>query len=317
VDQSGLKVMTYTLASVSAGTKYYWRVRVTNDGGTGDWATAMFSTVAPMTLVKAPNGNEGWVQGLKYFIRWSDNVAESVTLDLYHGGAFLKTIATTSNASAYEWECDLGVTPGNDYSIRVRSSTTASVFDESNATFAIVAAPGDPAINQAPKFTGYTVAATSGQPLSLNPAKILARVSDPDGDAVTLTRSFGPSANGGIAVLTDSVTYTAPGDFVGTDTFDVELTDARGANTRGNITITVTAPPTSGASQNLTSFAMIDGKAEMVFRGIPRRSYLIQRSADLTNWSDLGSVIAGADGKITYTDPSPPVPSGFYRTQSN
>ena len=315
VDQSGLKVMTSTLASVTADTKYYWRVRVTNDGGTGEWATASFTTVAPMTLVTAPNGNEGWVKGLKYFIRWIDNVSEKVTIDLFKGGTFLKTIATTANTMAYEWECDLTVTPGIDYSIRVSSSTDATVFDESDAVFAIVDA-GDPAINQAPKFTGYTVAATRGQPLSLSPAKIMARVSDPDGDAVTLTRSFGPSAHGGTVVLTDSVTYTAPGDFVGTDTFDIELTDVHGANTRGSITVTVTDAAV-GVGQNQTSFTMIDGKAVMVFRGIPGRSYLIQRSSNLKIWIDVGSVAAGADGKITFTDESPPVPSGFYRTQSN
>jgi len=315
VDQSGLTVMTYTLPTVSAGTKYYWRVRITNDGGTGAWATASFTTVAPMTLVKAPNGAEGWVQGVKYFIRWSSNLSESVTLDLYKGGSFLKNITTTANASAYEWECDLTVAPGNDYSIRVRSSTNPAVYDDSNAPFAIVTAD-DPATNQAPKFTGYAVATPAGQPLALSPAKILARTSDPDGDAVSLTRSFGPSANGGTVVLSDSVTYTPPDGFVGSDTFDVELTDSHGANTRATITVMVSAA-TGGASQNLTDFAIQDGKAQMIFRGIPGRSYRIQRSIDLTNWTDLGSANAGADGKIPFSDPAPPSPQGFYRTQAN
>ena len=315
VDQSGLTAMRYSLASVTAATKYYWRVRVTNDGGTGDWSTAAFATVAPNVLVKAPNGSEGWVQGLKYFIRWNDNISENVTIDLYKGGTFLKTIITTANAGAYEWECDLAVTPGSDYSIRVRSSTTTSVFDESDATFAIVSA-GDPAINQAPKFTGYTANAAAGQPLSLSPAKLLARASDPDGDAVSLTRAFGPSANGGTVVLTDSITYTSPGAFVGSDSFDVEVTDSHGANTRGTVTVNVSAAA-AGAPQNLTNFFIQNGKAEMVFRGIPGRSYLIQRSTDLTTWSDLGSVNAAADGKITFTDPAPPSPQGFYRTQAN
>jgi len=315
VDQSGLKVMTYTLASVTASTKYYWRVRVANDGGTGDWATASFVTVPAMTLVKAPNGGEGWVQGVKYFIRWNDNVSENVTLDLYKGGTFLKTIVTTANANAYEWECDLTVASGNDYSVRVRSSTNAAVYDESDAPFAIVAS-GDPATNQAPVFSGYTVSATSGQSLSVNPAKILTRTSDPDGDTVSLTRVFGPSPHGGTVAMADYITYTPPSDFAGDDAFDVGLADVHGAKTRATIMVTVT-PATTGTGRNLTSFAIQDGKAEMVFRGIPGRTYVIQRSADLANWIDLGTTTAGVDGKITFTDSAPPVPSGFYRTQAD
>jgi hypothetical protein len=42
---------------------------------------------------------------------------------------------------------------------------------------------------------------------------------------------------------------------------------------------------------------------------------VIQRSANLTTWTALGSVMAAADGKINYTDPNPPPSSGFYRTQ--
>ena len=75
--------------------------------------------------------------------------------------------------------------------------------------------------------------------------------------------------------------------------------------------------PTTGTNQNLTNFTIQDGKAQMIFRGIPGRSYRVQRSTDLTNWSDLGSVNAGADGKIPFTDPAPPSPQGFYRTQDN
>ena len=173
--------------------------------------------------------------------------------------------------------------------------------------------------NRAPLFPGYALNGTAGQPLAIYPAKILARASDPEGDAVALTRVFSPSAHGGMVTLTGTVNYTPPNGFAGTDTFEVELTDARGASARGTITITLAEPATGTAAMglNLTSFAIIDGKAEMVFRGIPERSYLIQRSSDLSNWSDLATVTAGPDGKIQYTDPAPAVPQGFYRTHSN
>gem|GEM_PF-357386 len=315
VDAPVLSEYQYSWSSASPSTNYFYRVRISNAGGQSGWSTASFKTIPPRILITSPNGNEGWVRGLKYFIRWNANIAERVVIDLYRAGAFVKTIVTTDNTGAYEWEADLTQAAASDYSIKVRSSTNAAVFDDSDAAFALVAA-GDPAINQAPKFTGYAVNATSGQPLSLNLTKILAHASDPDGDAVSLTQVFGPSFHGGTVALADSVTYTPPSDYIGTDTFEVKLTDEHGANMRGIVTATVSAAAT-GAGQNQTSFAMIDGKAVMVFRGIPGRSYLIQRSSDLIIWIDLGTASAGADGKITFTDPSPPVPQGFYRTQSN
>ncbi|MCX6875837.1 MAG: aryl-sulfate sulfotransferase [Verrucomicrobia bacterium] len=315
VDQSGLTVMTYTLASVAADTPYYWRVRVSNDGGTGAWASASFRTVAPRIQVTAPNGNEGWRRGLKYFIRWNDNVAERVVIDLYQGGVFLKSLATTANAGAYEWEAELTLVPGSDYSIRISSSGNAALFDDSDAVFGI----DGPVVNQAPAFSGYRLSTMVDEPLAIYPTKLLARASDADGDAVSLTRAFGPSAQGGTVALAGTVNYTPPLGFVGTDTFEVELTDARGANARGTVTITVTDAPAGMAAlgQNLTDFTLHGGKAEMVFRGIPGRSYVIQRSTDMSSWSDLATVTAGADGKIPFTDPAPPLLQGFYRTQAN
>ena len=171
--------------------------------------------------------------------------------------------------------------------------------------------------NRPPVFPGYALTGMAGQPLSIYPAKILARASDPDGDAITLTRVFSPTAQGGTVALIDTVNYTPASGFVGTDTFEVELTDAPGAKIQGTLTITVTEAA-SGVGHNQTDFTVLpDGKASMVFRGIPGRSYTIQRSADLTNWTNLGDVFAGADGKITFIDDSPPDKQAFYRTHSN
>ncbi|MCX6873824.1 MAG: choice-of-anchor D domain-containing protein, partial [Verrucomicrobia bacterium] len=173
--------------------------------------------------------------------------------------------------------------------------------------------------NHAPAFAGYALGCKAGQMLLIQPAKILARASDADGDAITLTQAIGPSAQGGTVALTATVNYTPPAGFVGTDSFEVELTDARGATARGTLSITVTeAPAGVGAvARNLTDFSLHDGVADMVFRGIPGRSYTIQRSTDLSVWSDLATVTAGADGKIPYTDPAPPLPQAYYRTQAN
>jgi hypothetical protein len=141
VDQVRLTNMTYTLPSVQAGTNYYWRVNVSNFGGTSDWSTAYFATVPPLVQVTAPNGGEAWQRGLKYFIRWNDNIAGNVIIDLYKGGAFLKSLATNANTGAYYWQAGLALAAASDYRIAVRSATNAAMSDLSDLPFSIIDAP--------------------------------------------------------------------------------------------------------------------------------------------------------------------------------
>lgn len=141
VDEAGLKELSYLLASVDPGTQYFWRVNTSNNGGTSDWTTRSFTTVAPKIQVTVPNGGEGWQRGLDYYIRWEDNLAEDVIIDLYQGGTFVMSIATNASMGAYEWEADLTLAPGSDYSIAIRSATNAAVSDLSDLPFSIIDAP--------------------------------------------------------------------------------------------------------------------------------------------------------------------------------
>ncbi|MCX6873116.1 MAG: DUF1566 domain-containing protein [Verrucomicrobia bacterium] len=170
--------------------------------------------------------------------------------------------------------------------------------------------------NHPPVCTAYAVSGEANQPMSIYPAKIEAHASDPDGDVVTLTRVFSPTTQGGTVALADTVNYTPPVGFIGTDTFEVEVTDAHGASTRGTVTVTLIAAP-GGEGENQTYFSLHDGQAEMIFRGIPGRSYTIQRSLEMEIWEDLATLNAGADGKIPFIDLAPPMPQGFYRSRSN
>jgi hypothetical protein len=165
-----------------------------------------------------------------------------------------------------------------------------------------------------PVFSGYSASTKQNQAIVIVRAKILSRASDPYGGAVALPRVFGPSAQGGaVSLVGNNVTYTPATAFVGVDTFEVELTNPTGGITRGLVTITVTG--TAQPTQNLTQLTTRDGVVDLVFFGIPGRTYVIQRSANLTSWTALNSVTAAADGKINYTDTNPLPSSGFYRTQ--
>jgi len=137
VDVSYQTAAYYLWSNALPNMTYFYRVKTQNDAGASDWSVGSFQTVAPLIQVTTPNGGQLWQRGLKYFIQWNDNVAESVVIDLYKGGAFLKSLATNSSAGAYQWEVGLDLAAGNDYSIKVRSSTNAALFDVSDAAFGI------------------------------------------------------------------------------------------------------------------------------------------------------------------------------------
>jgi hypothetical protein len=147
IDEPGLMETRYTLGAVDPGTTYYYRVSTTNYGGTGEWSTGSFVTVPPMIKVTAPNGGEQWNRGLEFFIQWNDNIDEDVVLELYKGDTFVRTIRTVSSIGVYEWEVDLDLDPGCDYSIKIKSSVDETLFDMSDGTFAI-----DPIDTTPPEF---------------------------------------------------------------------------------------------------------------------------------------------------------------------
>jgi hypothetical protein len=138
LDEDGLLETRYTNFTVGVGTQYYWRVNTLNDGGLSDWSTNSFSTVPPMVQVTAPNGGEVWLRGQPAIIQWQANVAEPVALDLYKGSVFVQTLSTNvANVPAYTWQVGFALTLGNDYSIKIRSTTNPALFDFSAANFTI------------------------------------------------------------------------------------------------------------------------------------------------------------------------------------
>lgn len=143
VDESWMTESRHTWTSAEPNTTYHYRVKISNDGGDSDWSVGSFATVEPMIEVTGPNGGENWRRGLDYFILWDDNIAEDVVIELYKDETFVQTIETASSIGAYEWEVDLSLEPGCDYSIRIKSSTDEAVFDVSDDVFSIDVPIGD------------------------------------------------------------------------------------------------------------------------------------------------------------------------------
>jgi hypothetical protein len=138
IDDPNLKETPYILETVEPNTTYYWRVCTVNDAGPSEWSENVFKTVPPTIRVKVPNGGEQWQRGIEYFIQWYDNLAEDVVIELYKGDSWLQTIDTVpSSTGAYKWETSLTLEPGDNYSIRVRSTIDEIMADMSDADFTI------------------------------------------------------------------------------------------------------------------------------------------------------------------------------------
>jgi hypothetical protein len=170
--------------------------------------------------------------------------------------------------------------------------------------------------NTPPTFAGYSVSTSYQTAATISLGKLLAEAADADGDAFSVTAAGLNSAQSGTAALhSGSILYTPPPTFSGTDTFSVTITDARGGTVNGTVTVSVGADPNSGGQgTNTPQITVLPGvHIGIAFQGIPGRSYQVQRSTNLTNWTTITTVVAASNGAVTFTDTSPPEGSAFYR----
>ena len=225
------------------------------------------------------------------------------------GGTGVTQVSASGTTGAFTVSAT-GLAPKTTYSFRAYAISSAGTSYSAVETFTTPASP--------PTFSGYAVTTKEAGVISLALKKILARATDPDGGAVTLTQVFGPSNQGGVVSQTGTplkgtLYYTPAAGFAGVDSFDIELTGSQGGNLRATLSVTVTADPKAAA--NLSQLKLHDGVADLTFHAIPKRTYKIQRSADLRSWTTIGTVTASKKGKVRFTDASPMQPTGYYRTK--
>jgi hypothetical protein len=132
----------YVWDAAVADTTYYYRVKTVNEGGDSSWSAGRFRTAAPSIDLTFPNGGEALQRGLPVFIRWTDNLTENVTIELYQGGSLVKELATNAPSNgAYLWQIGLDLPTGSGYSIKVSSTTNAALSASTSAAFSIVDVP--------------------------------------------------------------------------------------------------------------------------------------------------------------------------------
>jgi formylglycine-generating enzyme required for sulfatase activity len=124
--------------SISSGTDYKIKISGTTSSAS-DESNQNF-TINESIKVTSPNGGETINAGSSHTITWIDYLSENVKIDLYKNGVFNTTIASSVPSSgSYNWTVPYTVSTGGDYKIRISSTLSSAIYDESGAYFQIPA----------------------------------------------------------------------------------------------------------------------------------------------------------------------------------
>jgi len=192
-----------------------------------------------------------------------------------------------------------------------RAAATSPLFGDSTSPGGIAWAQSallSVSANDAPSASPATYTRLTGTPLRIPiPALLAASTSDPDGHALTVS-AVGPSTQGANVRISGSSILYSPANQLD-DSFPYTVRDPGGLTATSTITVQVLSPAGKIGTFSLNS----SGQPVMQFAGIPNFRYAIERSPDLATWQTVHTITAPAAGTFSYTDPSPPSGSMYYR----
>lgn len=283
--QSGSTTFSFSWTAPSQPGNYYLRAiaNCVNGNGSADandqWNRLTIQTItvqeAPSITVNSPNGGEIWCPGTSRNITWSATAVQNVNIDLSSdNGANYTNLASNIAASSGSWTWNIpsGQNPGNQYLIKISSSSDASVSDVTNSTFTI----GEAAqITENPQSAN----ACTGQSVSFRVAA--------SGSGITYVwRKNGtniPNSNNSTLTI-NPVTLSSAGNY------DCVVTGACGSSvTSASATLTVDESPTINRQPQAVSVCIGD-QAEFTVGA---------SGTDITyQWRKGGNPISGATDSI-------------------
>jgi hypothetical protein len=129
-------------------TQYFWRVKTFSEAEDqileSPWSeTGYFGTEGGYIEMLSPVGSEKWMYGLDYFIRWEDNLADEVIIELYREDNYLATLDTVESDGAYLWSVPTSTEIGCKYKIQVKDLALQTLLAESPDYFSVTDTTGN------------------------------------------------------------------------------------------------------------------------------------------------------------------------------
>jgi sugar lactone lactonase YvrE len=142
--------------SIIAGSAYVWTIPPAQAAGiyevqvksttttTVSGRSGVFFITPPTIAVASPNGGEVWTAGTTVPINWAytGNPGTSVKIELLQGGVSVRTIASsapkgTGGNGVYYWAIPTTLTPGSNYRMKITSTSSPLISDQSDGDFTI------------------------------------------------------------------------------------------------------------------------------------------------------------------------------------
>ncbi len=131
-------------ATMALGNTYKIKITSATNAAYTDMSDASFNIVAESITVAAPNGGEKLIAGTTQTISWTykGSLGATVKLELYKGGNYDDLITLSApvgslGKGSFGWTIPSDLPSGQDYSVKVSSTTNGLIFDTSNAGFMV------------------------------------------------------------------------------------------------------------------------------------------------------------------------------------
>lgn len=161
----------------------------------------------------------------------TDPDGDALTFSIAANGVLGTAVITNSQTGALAYTPNANVNGTDSFTVKVSDGTVSQT-----ATVTVVIT----AVNDAPLTTNDAATTTAGMAVTI---PVLQNDTEIEGDPLTLLQ-VQPGAHGATAISGTAVVYTPEAGFTGEDTFTYSVTDGKGGNALGTVTVTVTAAAT-------------------------------------------------------------------------